>query len=102
MDQLCQLHIAGYIFSQTLDGAVGSSSTSAGVCLEDNPHLSFSCGDIGSMGLAIPDSWNVREVLKKYQKLYFDQKGGGGGGGQRKKQLANFIFYFPTNNEYSI
>ena len=36
---------------------------------------------------------------KKFKKLAFDQKGGGG---RRKNQLANFIFYFSTNNEYGI
>ena len=42
----------------------------------------------------------VREGLKKkIKKLAFDQKGGGG---WRKNQLANFIFYFSTNNEYGI
>ena len=40
-----------------------------------------------------------REVFNKkiFKKLTFDQKGGGGGG-QQKNQLANFIFYFSTNN----
>ena len=38
-------------------------------------------------------------VKKKFKKLAFDQKGGGG---RRKNQLANFIFYFSTNNEYGI
>ena len=47
--------------------------------------------------------YQVREGFKKIKlkKLAFDQKGGGGGG-LGKNQLANFIFYFSTNNEYSI
>ena len=39
------------------------------------------------------------EFKKKIKKLSFDQKWGGG---RQKNQLANFIFYFSTNNEYGI
>ena len=46
----------------------------------------------------------VREDLKINSKCWLLTKkgGGGGGGGQGQNQLANYIFYFSSNFEYSI
>ena len=41
----------------------------------------------------------LRLVLKKSKSWLLTKKGEGG---RHKNQLANFMFYFSTNNEYSI
>ena len=46
--------------------------------------------------------YSLREGLKKIKKLAFWPKSRGGGGVGEKNQLANFIFYLSTNNEYGI